>query len=118
GAELPVLTATPAALPCNSLSTEVICAASLSLNFTEETAPVRSRFLTEPYPITTNSSFVDTDGFNFTRIVERSPTFISVDLNPIKEITNVELGSASIKKSPFASDFTPLSVPFTITVAP
>ncbi len=65
GAPVDCITCTPAALPCNAWSKEVTGTAFSSSDFTEETAPVISDFLTVPYPITTNS---DKDSIVGTRV--------------------------------------------------
>ena len=57
---------TPATFPCNDCMGETAGTAVRSLPRTEDTAPVRSDFLTTPYPITTTSSRVCVSGCNTT----------------------------------------------------
>ena len=81
-------TCTPGALPDNACKTFVAGNALRSLDFTCATAPVRSRFLTVPYPITTTSLISLKSSTSFMLIVTVFPTIFSSVTSPTYENTS------------------------------
>ena len=75
-------TCTPATFDANAPSNEVVFILSISSDLIVETAPVKSFLFTDPYPITTISSNIETSEKSVTLILVLSPTTTSLDLYP------------------------------------
>ena len=95
-------------------------ACEMTSELTDATAPVKSFFLTVPYPTTTISSNVCVSSCNviFKILLLPFSILISCDVYPMKLISKILFSFTSNANFPSMSVIVPLVVPFSTTFAP
>ena len=111
-------TRTPERAPWRAVERVVVFFDASSSPLTEATDPVRSLFLTVPYPITTTSSRVLLSGLRTTDIFAAFRTTTSAVSYPMYETVRAVPISTSSWKAPSMSVIEPSEVPLINTDAP